>query len=94
MSDVWRLKKLQEELQPEADRMRDHDRFMRLIAQTPEASEAQKRTIAEANSPAGWRKAIAEVTAGAKRQGGRTIILLLIGAITFAMLAGILALFR
>jgi hypothetical protein len=44
----------------------DHERFMQLVARMPEPSEADKRAIAEMNSPAGWKKAIAEVIADGK----------------------------
>jgi len=64
LSDDALRAKLQKEIQPEMDRMQaEHERFMRLIAQMPEPSEAQKRAIAEANSPAGWQRAIREVIA-------------------------------
>lgn len=64
LSDDALRAKLQKEIQPEMDRMQaEHERFMRLIAQMPERSEAQKRAIAEANGPAGWQRAIREVIA-------------------------------
>src|SRR5208283_2528128 len=68
LSDDPLSSKLQREIQPELDRMQaEHERFMRLVAQMPEPSEAQKREIAEANSPAGWQRAINEVIDDANR---------------------------
>jgi len=64
MADNNLTKKLEEQLQPELDRMRaDHDRFMRLLAKMPEPSDDQKRALAEANSPEGWQRSLDEVTA-------------------------------
>jgi hypothetical protein len=95
MSDDPLFKKLQEELQPEMDRMRaDHDRFMRLVAQMPEPSEAQKRAIAEANSPEGWQKAIAEVIADGRPQHRKAKYWLTAGAIVAAAIGGVLAIFK
>jgi len=69
MTDENFSKRLNEKLQPELDRMMaDHDRFMQLVAKMPEPTEAQKRAIAEANSPEGWRRAIDAVDAEVRRQ--------------------------
>ena len=62
-------KRLNEKLQPELDRMfADHDRFMQLVAKMPEPTDDQKRAIAEANSPEGWRRAIDAVNAEVRRE--------------------------
>lgn len=68
VSNVELLAKLQKGIQPEMDRMQaEHERVMRLIAQMPKPSEDQKRAIAEANSQAGWQRAMREVIEQAKQ---------------------------
>jgi hypothetical protein len=95
MSDDRQFKKLQEGLQPEVDRMRaDHDRFMRLVARLPEPSEAQERAIAEASSPEGWQKAIAEAIADRRPQPGHAKYWLLAGAVVAVAVGVGLAIFN
>lgn len=58
MTDDEFSKQLSKELKPELDRMyADHERFMRLVAQSSEPSEVQKQAIREANTPEGWQRA-------------------------------------
>ena len=80
MGDDRLSKKLQKELQPELDRMR--------------ADHAQKGGIAEANSPEGWQKAIAEVIADGRPQHRKAKYWLLAGAIVVAVVGGVLAIFK
>jgi hypothetical protein len=62
MSDDPAFERLKREVQPELDKLQaDHERTMRLIAQMPEPSAADKRAIAEMASPEGWQRAIREV---------------------------------
>jgi len=81
---------------PELDQIRrDHERFMQLLARMPEPSEAQKRAMAEANSPEGWERALKEVIAdviGAKRRRKRFWLEALLVAAAFII--GVLALVR
>jgi hypothetical protein len=94
MSDDPLSDRLKKELQPELDRMRaEHDRRMRLIAQMPEPTEAQKQAIAEMNSPEGWQSAIAEVMADATRKRRRIwpLVMAVVVLIAAAAAAFILA---
>jgi len=64
MADGNLSKRIKEKLQPELDRMlADHDRFMQAAAEMPPPTEAQKRAIAEANSPEVWQRAMDAVEA-------------------------------
>jgi len=67
---------------------------MQLVAQMPEPSEAQKRAIAEMNSPEGWRKAIAEVMADGRPKHRKAKYWLLAGAIVVAAVGGLVAIFK
>ena len=95
MSDDPLFEKLQLETQPELDRIRaEHERFMQLVAQMPELSEAQKRAIAETNSPEGWQQAIAEVMGDGRPKHRKAKYWLLVGVIVVAAVSGIVAIFK
>jgi hypothetical protein len=88
MSDDDLSKRLLREIQPEIDRMRaDHERTMRLIAAMPEPTDEQRRAIAEANSPEGWRRSIDDVVAQTAAQPSKGGAMRTFGIWVFGLLA-------
>jgi len=91
MSDDPLYDRLHKEVQPELDRMRaQHERTMRLIAQLPEPSEADKRAIAEMASPEGWQRAIKEAMGNVDPKRRKAKIWLLVIVVIGAVACGIL----
>jgi hypothetical protein len=58
-----------------------------MAAQMPEPSEVRKRSLAEALSPVGWRRALEEVIAETrrKRQKAQSLLLAAMAAITLVV---------
>jgi hypothetical protein len=56
-----------------------------MAAQMPESSEVEKRSLAQALSPVGWRRALAEVIAETKRKRQKAQSLLLAAMATITL---------